>query len=83
MKIIFATKEQVENIWNKLQPQQRIYGDISRSVKLPWEDAVVVVDGQQIEFGRIKGFDSNETVSDFRKKIETGNYQKLELKPVE
>jgi len=77
MKIIFATKEQVEHIWNKLQPQQRVYGDIGLSVKLPWEDAVVVSESSQLEFGKIEGFDSNSGVGDLRKKIERGRVLKV------
>ena len=83
MKIIFATKEQVEHIWNRLQPQHRVYGEIGLSVKLPWEDALVVSETSKLEFGKIEGFDSSSGVGDLRQKIERGEYQKMELKPVE
>lgn len=87
MKIIFAPKEVVETFWNRLQPQQRVYGEIGLSVKLPWEEAILVAETGSIEFGRIidtyPSSDSSTLVSTLRKKIDGGEYQKLELKPVE
>jgi hypothetical protein len=84
MKIIFAPKETVEWVWDHLQPQQRFFGEIgSRSVKLPWEDAVLVPIESVIEFGKIEKVSAETTLKQFREMIDKQVYQKLELKPAE
>ena len=84
MKIIFAPKETIEWVWDRLQPQHRFFGELGpRSVKLPWEETVLVPIGAQIDFGIFEKVAPEYTVRQFREMIENGAYQKLELKPVE
>jgi hypothetical protein len=84
MKIIFAPKSIVEWVWDHLQPQQRFFGEIgSRSVKLSWEDTVLVPIESQIEFGKFETLTPEVTIKQFRESIDKGEYQKLALKPQE
>jgi hypothetical protein len=84
MKIIFAPKETVEWVWDRLQPQQRFFGELGpRSLKLPWEETVLVPIDAQLEFGRFENVSKETTVKEFRELVSKGEYQKLELKPVE
>ena len=84
MKIIFAPKAIVEWAWDRLQPQQRFIGEIGpRSVRLPWEDTVLVPIESQLEYGLIESIPEETTLKHFRESIDNGEYQKLVLKPVE
>jgi hypothetical protein len=84
MKIIFAPKAAVENAWNRLQPQQRFFGEIGPcSVKLPWEDAVLVPIGTEVKFGIFDKVPEETTVKQLREMIENGEYQEMELKPAQ
>jgi hypothetical protein len=85
MKIIFVPKEVVEWVWNRLQPQQRFFGEIgSRSVKLPWEQAVLVPIGSDLSFGMVEPVITEEfTLKQFREMIDKEEYKKMELKSVE
>jgi hypothetical protein len=83
MKIIFVPKETVEWVWDRLQPQQRFLGELgSRSLKLPWEETILVPIDAQLQFGRFDNVLKEITVKEFRELISNGEYQKLELKPV-
>jgi hypothetical protein len=82
MKIIFAPKSIVEWVWDHLQPQQRFSGEIGvRSVKLSWEDTVLVPIESQVEFGKIESIPPDMTLKQFRESIDNGEYQKLGLTP--
>jgi len=82
MKIIFAPKSIVEWVWFKLQPQQRFLSEIGlNSVKLPWEDALLVPIESQIEFGKFETLAPEATLKQFRESIDKGEYEKLVLKP--
>jgi hypothetical protein len=82
MKIIFAPKSIVEWVWDHLQPQQRLFGEMGmRSVRLPWEDTTLVAVESQIEFGKIESIPPDMTLKQFRESIDNGEYQKLELTP--
>jgi hypothetical protein len=84
MKIIFVTKETVEWAWDRLQPQQRFMGNIGTcSVRLPWEDAVLVPIGSEVEFGSVELLPEGISLREFRNQISEGKYQKLELRPKE